>query len=115
VVGGSAPAPTQRTVEEAPRYMTSGFKGPRLASKGCIGESMKIPPQLLEQLTGPVTVKFAVYSNGAVGSFQLLTPVPDPRIADAIKRAITDCEWIPGADAQGNPTAIWVIQPLRFQ
>jgi protein TonB len=113
VVGGQAP--TQRSVEEAPSYMTTGFKPPRLADKACLGENMKIPPQLMDMVTGPVTVKFAVYSNGAVGSIQILTPVADPRIGDAIKRAITSCEWSPGSDAQGRPHAIWVIQPFRFQ
>lgn len=113
VVGGQAP--TQRSVEEAPMYMTTGFKTPRLTDKACLGENMKIPPQLMDMVTGPVTVKFAVYSNGAVGSIQILTPVADPRIGDAIKRAITSCEWTPGADAQGRPHAIWVIQPFRFQ
>ena len=114
VVGGQI-SQAQRGYEEAPRYMTTGFKPPQLASRGCLAESMKIPPQLLDLITGPVTVKFAVYSNGAVGSIQILTPIPDPRIGDAIKRAITDCQWVPGSDAQGRATAIWVIQPLRFQ
>lgn len=114
VVGGQAPT-TQRSVEEAPSYMTTGFKPPLLAEKGCLAENMKIPPQLMDLVTGPVTVKFAVYSNGAVGSIQIMTPVADPRIGDAIKRAITSCEWIPGTNAQGRPHAIWVIQPFRFQ
>jgi len=113
VVGGQAP--TQRTVEEAPRYMTTGFKPPQLADRACLAENMKVPPQLLDMVTGPVTVKFAVYSNGAVGSIQIMSAIPDPRIGDAIKRAITSCEWTPGSDAQGRPTAIWVIQPFRFQ
>jgi protein TonB len=113
VVGGQAP--TQRSVEEAPMYMTTGFTTPRLADKGCLAENMKIPPQLMDMVSGPVTVKFAVYSNGAVGSIQIMTPVADPRIGDAIKRAITSCEWTPGTNAQGRPHAIWVIQPFRFQ
>jgi protein TonB len=115
VVGGQASAPAQRSVEEAPVYMTAGFKTPTLVDKTCLANSMKVPPQLMEMISGPITVKFAVYSNGAVGSFQILTPIPDPRIGDAIKRAITDCEWTPGRDPQGRPHAIWVIQPIRFQ
>jgi periplasmic protein TonB len=27
---------------------------------------------------------------------------------------VNSCRWVPGADAQGRPTAIWVILPLRF-
>ena len=116
VVGGQAvAAPVQRAEEQAPVYMSAGYKPPTIADKGCLAQSMKMPPQLMELITGPVTVKFAVYSNGAVGSIQILTPVADPRIGDAIKRAINDCEWVPGRDPQGKPHAIWVIQPFRFQ
>jgi protein TonB len=115
VVGGQAPAPTERSVEEAPVYMTAGFKQPTLTDKGCLAENLKIPPQLMDLVSGPVTVKFAVYSNASVGSIQILTPIADPRIGDAIKRAITACEWTPGRDPQGRPHAIWVIQPFRFQ
>jgi len=119
VVGGVVGAPppaaaSQHAVEEAPRYVTTGFKPPRLANKTCLAENMRLRPELLDLISGPVTVKFAVYSTGAVGSIQILTPVSDPRIAEAIKRAIANCEWVPGADAQGKATALWVIQPFRF-
>jgi len=115
VAGGQATGPvSQHTVEEAPRYVTTGFKPPRLGSKTCLAENLRLPPELLDMVSGPLTVKFAVYSTGAVGSIQILTAVPDPRIAEAIKRAISSCEWIPGADAQGKATALWVIQPFRF-
>ncbi|HVP69536.1 MAG TPA: energy transducer TonB [Anaeromyxobacteraceae bacterium] len=115
VAGGAGQAPAgQHTVEEAPRYVTTGFKPPKLASRTCLSENMKLPPELMEMVSGPVTVKFAVYSNGAVGSIQILTALPDPRISEAIKRAISNCEWVPGADAQGKATALWVIQPFRF-
>ena len=40
--------------------------------------------------------------------------VADPRIADAVARAVQGCEWVPGADAQGKPTALWVVQPIRL-
>jgi protein TonB len=112
VVGGQAPQ--ARGYEEAPQYMSSGFKAPRLTIKTCLGENMRLRPELQDLFSGPVTVKFAVYSNGAVGSIQVLTPLPDPRLTEAIKRAIASCEWTPGADHQGKPTALWVIQPLRF-
>jgi len=119
VVGGVAGAApqgpvSQHAVEEAPRYVTTGFKPPKLASRTCLAENMRLPPELMELVSGPVTVKFAVYSNGAVGSIQVLTALPDPRIAEAIRRAIANCEWVPGSDAQGRATALWVIQPFRF-
>jgi protein TonB len=43
-----------------------------------------------------------------------MTNVPDKRISDAIWNAVQSCKWIAGADAQGRPTAIWVILPIRF-
>ena len=113
VVGGQAP--TQRSVEEAPRYLATGFKPPRLADKACLADRMHMSTTIADLVKpGPITCKFAVYSNGAVGSFQVLTPV-DHQVAEFIKRAVTSCEWVPGADQQGRPTALWVIQPFRFQ
>jgi protein TonB len=100
-------------VEEAPQYMTTGFKPPRPAKKTCLAENMKMSGDVANLVTGPVTVKFAVYANGIVGAIQILSPV-DPRVTNAIKRSISACEWAPGSDAQGRATALWVIQPFRF-
>ena len=113
VVGGQA-APAQRGFEEAPIYMSSGFKAPHLSKRTCLADSLHIPAAVSEFVSGAITVKFAVYSNGAVGAIQILTPLPDARIGEAIKRAISSCEWVPGSDHQGRPIAIWVIQPVRF-
>ena len=52
--------------------------------------------------------------DGSPSRYEVMTAVPDKRISDAIWNAIQGCKWIPGADAQGKPTAIWVILPLRF-
>jgi hypothetical protein len=62
-----------------------------------------------------VTVKFAVYPNGSVGAFSVMGQVPDQRISDAIRNAVTNCSWRPGADAQGRPVAIYVIMPVKMQ
>jgi protein TonB len=40
--------------------------------------------------------------------------VADPRISDAVKRAVQACEWVPGADAEGKPTSLWVVMPIRL-
>ena len=100
--------------EEAPRYMTAGFRAPREKERGCIGGSMRIPPNLAGFVSGPITVKFAVRRDGSIGQVQIMSQIPDPRIGDIIRQGLSHCEWIPGADAQGNPTSIWVIQPIRF-
>ena len=67
------------------------------------------------QQTGPVTVKFAVGRDGAVGRIEVLAALPDRRIETAIVRALTTCRWRPGADASGQPIALWVILPIRFE
>jgi protein TonB len=110
VVGGVAGG-----IEEAPRYMTAGFRLPREKERGCLASSTRVPPALAGFVSGPITVKFAVRKDGTIGQVQIMTQVPDPSIGQIIARALAACEWIPGADAQGNPTSIWVIQPIRFK
>jgi protein TonB len=109
VVGGVAGG-----IEEAPRYLGAGFRAPREKDRGCLAGSMRVPPNLAGFVSGPITIKFAVRRDGSIGQVQIMSQVPDPRIGDIIRQGLSRCEWIPGADAQGNPTSIWVIQPIRF-
>jgi len=109
VVGGVAGG-----IEEAPRYASAGFRSPQQRQRDCVRNSMRVPPSLAGFVSGPITVKFAVRRDGSIGQVQIMTQVPDPRIGEIISRGLSSCEWIPGADAQGNPTAIWVIMPIRF-
>lgn len=112
VVGGQVS--TGRGYEDAPVYMGAGFKAPTMADKNCFRDSFRLPPALAGFVSS-VTVKFAVYPNGAVGAFSVMGQLPDQRIADAIRNALANCTWVPGADAQGKPTAIYVIMPVRLQ
>lgn len=109
VVGGVAGG-----IEEAPRYLGAGFRAPREKNRGCLQSSMRVPPALQGFVSGPITVKFAVRRDGSIGQVQVVSNVPDPRIKEIIARGLAACEWAPGADAQGNPTSIWVIMPIRF-
>jgi TonB family protein len=63
---------------------------------------------------GPVTVRFAVYPDGRVEQLQVMNQLPDPRIGEAVVRAVRACEWVPGADADGAPAPLWVVQPIRL-
>ncbi len=112
VVGGQVSS--GRGYEEAPVYMGAGFKAPTMADKNCFRDAFRLPPSLAGFVSS-VTVKFAVYPNGAVGAFSVMGQLPDQRIGDAIRNALTSCTWVPGADAQGRPTAIYVIMPVRLQ
>ncbi len=109
VVGGVAGG-----IEEAPRYLGAGFRAPRAKDRGCLQSAMRVPPALQGFVSGPITVKFAVRRDGSIGQVQVMSKVPDPRIIEIIARGLAACEWAPGADAQGNPTSIWVIMPIRF-
>jgi TonB family protein len=64
-----------------------------------------------------VTLRVVVSATGEPTRVQVTDPAgqaADPRLAGAVRRAVQACEWIPGADAQGNRTAQSVVQPIRF-
>jgi outer membrane biosynthesis protein TonB len=107
-------ATAREPAPDGPRYLASGFRSPRLAQADCLSENLRLPPQLAEMVAGPVTVKFAVYPDGRVDQLQVMNKLPDPRIGEAVARAVRACEWVPGADADGTPTPLWVVQPLRL-
>jgi len=114
VVGGvpGSPVPSP-VVEEGPAYPTAGFRKPQMADAGCVQRSLRVPEEWMDRL-GVVTVKFAIGKDGVPSRFQSMTHGFADRVAPAIWRAVQSCRWIPGADAQGRPTAIWVILPIRF-
>lgn len=115
VIGGVVgAAPAQNQIEDAPAYATAGYRKPQMAQAGCVQSSVRLPRELLGFISGPITVKFAINKDGSPSRYEVMTNIPDRRISDAIWNAIQTCKWIPGADAQGRPTAIWVILPLRF-
>jgi TonB family protein len=62
-----------------------------------------------------VTVRAAVSPTGEVSQVQVMGDVPDPRIGEAVRSAVTRCAWTPGADADGAPAWLWVVQPVRFR
>lgn len=112
VIGGVVGAPA---VEDAPAYATAGYKKPEMAERGCVQRSVRVSSELLDYITGPVTVKFAIGRDGSPSRFEVMSAISDQRIANAIWQAVKACKWNPGADAQGRATSIWVILPVRFQ
>lgn len=52
--------------------------------------------------------------TGQVSQFAYLAGPSDPRVANAIWAAIQRCEFVPGANAQGKPLALWVTMPIKF-
>lgn len=115
VVGaGDATAQAGGGIEEAPAYATAGFRKPEQAQRGCVQTTVRVPRELTGFISGPVTVKFAIGRDGVPSLFQVVGQAPDPRITNAIWQAVQQCKWVPGADAQGRPTKIWVVLPVRF-
>jgi protein TonB len=108
-------APAGDAIEEAPRWVTTGFRKPAEVEPGCVAASIRLPPDLAGFVSQRLTVKFAVNRDGSVGRVELLADVPDRRIEAAIVRALGSCRWRPGADARGEPIALWVILPIRFE
>ena len=112
-MGGVASAAP--SVEDAPAYATAGFKKPLMAEPGCVQRSVRISSDLLDYVTGPITVKFAINRDGNPSRFEVMSAISDQRIANAIWQGVKACKWKPGSDAQGRPTNIWVIMPFRFK
>jgi protein TonB len=102
-------------IEEAPQYATSGFRPPQEATAGCVRGAIRLPAALTGYISAPVVVKFAVTRSGAIGAFQVMSPISDPRIAGVIRQALLSCRWVPGTDAQGRATSLWVVMPFRFE
>ena len=107
-----AAAPSQ--IADAPRYAGDGFQSPQLAERNCISENLRLPSQLGEAVPDMVTARVAVSASGQATTVQVMGQVADPRISDAVRRAVQACSWVPGADAQGKPTALWVVLPIRL-
>jgi protein TonB len=113
--GASAVARGADVIEEAPQYATTGFRPPQEAQPGCVRGAIRLPAALTGYVSAPVVVKFAVTRTGAIGAFQVMSQVADPRIGEVIRQALLACRWTPGADAQGRATTLWVVMPFRFE
>lgn len=107
------PAPSPQFAD-APRYAGDGFRSPQLVERTCISDNLRLPSQLGEAAPDQVTARVAVSATGQSTAVQVMGQVADPRISEAVRRAIQACSWVPGADAQGKPTALFVVLPIRL-
>jgi len=97
------------------QWASAGFRRPAEESPGCVGRSIRLPPDLAGFVSGQLTVKFAVGASGEIRQVMLMADVPDQRILRAIENALRSCRFRPGADERGRSIAIWVILPIRFE
>jgi protein TonB len=91
-----------------------GFLSPKLVSRTCISENLRLPAQLTGAVPDTVTARIAVSATGQPSAVQVMGQVADPRISEAVRRAVQACDWVPGADAEGKPTPLWVVLPIRL-
>jgi protein TonB len=91
-----------------------GFLSPKLVSRNCISENLRLPAQLTGAVPDTVTARIAVSMTGQPSTVQVMGQVADPRISEAVRRAVQACDWVPGADAEGKPTPLWVVLPIRL-
>ena len=94
--------------------MGDGFLSPQLDDRTCISDNLRLPTALGEATPELVTARIAVSAAGQATTVQIMGQVADPRISEAVRRAVQACTWKPGADAEGKPTALWVVLPIRL-
>jgi hypothetical protein len=88
----------------------AGFRRPVLADEGCLYVHLRGKAKLAGFEN---TVKLAVLRDGSVAQLSFRTPV-DPEVEELVEEAFARCRWIPAADPQGTPLAVWVVMPLRI-
>ncbi len=110
------PPPKAPAIEDAPVYAVGGLQeadGRPIRSAWCAACASRTICSSASRAAS-VTVKFAVGHDGTPSRFQAMTTGLPDRVSSGIWAAIQACKWNPGADAQGRPTTIWVILPIRF-
>lgn len=85
------------------------FVRPEAADPTCVGRALMWQKAAIGVEN---RVKFAVLRDGSLARFSFERPV-GPEIAAAVERAFRSCTWSPGKDPEGNPIAVWVIQPIK--
>ncbi len=117
-IAGTGPrreVPVEPGAEDAPAFATAGYTKPAMAEPGCVQQRVARlfrPPSL----PPPITVKFAVGSEGTAYRFEVMGPAEAPlELAKALEEAVRSCRWIPGKDPEGRAVPVWVILPVRFR
>lgn len=87
----------------------AGFHRPELDDPACL-------PAALQREKAAAGLenkaKFAVMRDGTVSHFTLLEPVARD-VERAVEAAFRACTWRPALDPEGEPLAVWVVQPIK--
>jgi hypothetical protein len=89
----------------------AGFRRPVPVDEGCLRQGLRGKPRLAGLQN---RVKFAVLRDGSVSQVSFLAPV-EPEVEQQVAAALAACRWVPAADPQGSPLAVWVVQPLEIE
>ncbi len=87
----------------------AGFRRPELDDPACL------PAALVKRKAAAGVenkVKFAVMRDGTVSHFTFDAPLP-PEAERAVVSAFGECLWKPALDPEGEPLAVWVVQPVK--
>jgi hypothetical protein len=87
----------------------AGFRRPELDDPACLPAAL----QRQQAAAGVANkAKFAVMRDGTVSHFTLLEPVAR-QVERAVEAAFLSCTWRPALDPEGEPLAVWVVQPIK--
>ncbi len=86
---------------------------PAEKQQDCVGQKMRLPPEVQQRLPKEVDVWFTVDESGAVRDVRTGKHVSLP-LATQIRGALSRCSFTPAADARGVPMAVSVRMPIRF-
>jgi hypothetical protein len=103
------PVPVAGRVIRLEGQAFQGFKVASLAEPGCLAAALAGDSRLAGLAT---KVRFAVLRDGRLARFSLEARV-DPVVEGAVEAAFRACRWEPARDPQGEPLAVWVVQPIR--
>jgi TonB family protein len=91
----------------------TGWTKPKERVKGCVGNSVRIPRDLVG-VTGSVLITFRVRADGTHDSIKVRSQIDDARIGRAMWAAVKDCSFEPGLDPSGKPADLPMEMKVRF-
>lgn len=99
---------------EPPTLFGEPSRRPRLVDPSCIRTHLQLPRDLQLARDEVVTARFAVGLDGTAMDVSLAGAPSDQRIGAALRAAIEPCAFVPGTDARGVPSVVWLAIPFRF-
>lgn len=86
-----------------------GYQRPEPVDPSCLGKALA-GRRALSGLDN--SVKFAVLRDGSLSHFSFRAPVAR-EVEEAVAAAFQSCQWRPARSPDGEPLAVWVVQPLK--